>query len=661
MQPDEDAVKHEDRRTSDGLLGSPFIAWLARDDRWATIVMVLAFGVLVVLGVTTSSLGISYLAQDPENPLARVLGEPQKIRSDEFNIWSPVWLSIMNTGSIPTLSPLGVPGNLAHRYPSGGFFETIVFFPALLLRAGVFLPQEMMFAAMWWLPSILLFLALPAWMARVTGNRRLGWLAAMLIVFSPASAWWSLGPVTAISFPLAGCTLLLIAYEAFRDGRRLVFVATVIGSGILLASIPTLYAPWALMLAVPMLFATIAWIGVQQTAWRKRVWPVVVSGVLALGLAAGTLFENRDVIAALSGTVYPGQRRSGSIAQPFSMLFGAPGYSAFGKGDPIISNASELSTAFTICAVWALVLIVAVRIEGRWFRHLPLMLVGSSTIVWLGWSTLNTGGIGELIPVLNLVPSYRAAQVVGILATITACMLLGLPLAVRPLKVAIIAAAACAAISGYAVSLLQTDAAPFMPTWLIFVSALGVGAAVFAVTLAPKSVWSIALAGALALACIATAQPVLFGLGDLHDSETAKVMRERGAEARSDGTLWVSDRLGFDTMMLANAVPSISGFQRSGPDVEQWERLDPDHEFVDSWNRGGGYVLFYFTPGEPLSISDNGFDVTHVLIDPCDLVERFPEVEHIASSSPLETLECVVPDGELQWNGAPTYLYRVTG
>lgn len=654
-------MTHEDLHTRTGSAWAPYIAWLRRDDRWATLIMLLGFGVLIVLGITTSSIGIGYLAQDPDNPLARGVGDPQRIRSDEYNIWTPVWMSIMNTGTVPTLSPLGVSGGLAHRYPSGGFFETIVFLPALLLRAGVFLPQEMVFAAMWWLPSILVFLALPGWMARVAGNRRLGWLAALLIVFSPATAWWSLGPVTAISYPIAGCTLLLIAFEAFRDGRRVRFIASVIGSGILLASIPTLYAPWALVLAVPMVLATVVWIGVQQTGWKQRIWPVAIAGVSALVLAAGTMFENREVLASLTGTVYPGQRRSGGFAQSFAMLFGAPGYKALEGEDPIVSNASELSTAFTICALWAVVLVIAIRFERRWVTHLPLIIVGGSTLVWLSWSTINAGGVGEMIPIMNLVPAYRSAQVVGILATILVCMLVGLPLTMGRRKVAIIAAVLCAGVTASAVSLLQTEAAPFMPTWLIYASALCVGSVVFSVTIAPTSIWPVALAGALALAGIATAQPMLVGLADLHDSETAKIMRERGAEAREDGSLWVSDRSSFDSLMLANAVPSISGFQRSGPVVEEWERLDPDHEFEDSWNRGGGYLPFRFTPGEPLSIDDNGFDLTLVSIDPCELAERFPEVGHIASSFPLDTLDCVVPDGEVEWNGAPTYLYRVTG
>jgi hypothetical protein len=651
-------MKHEDPRPRAGST-PPLIGWLIRDDRWATAIMLIGFAVLILLGITTSSIGIGHLAQDPDNPLARGFGAPQNIRSDEYNIWSPVWMSIMNTGTVPTLSPLGVSGSLAHRYPSGGFFETIVFFPALLLRAGTFLPQEMVFAAMWWLPSILVFLALPGWMARVAGNRRLGWLAALLIVLSPATAWWSFGPVTAISYPIAGCTLLLIAFEAFRDGRRVRFIASALGSGVLLASIPTLYAPWALVLAVPLVFATVAWIACQKTAWTQRIWPVAIAGVSALVLAAGTIFENREVIATLAGTVYPGQRRSGSVAQSFAMLFGAPGFAAFGSQDPIISNASELSTAFTICVLWAAVLVVGARFEGPWKKHLPLIIVGGSTLAWLGWSTLNSGGAGQLIPVMNLVPPYRSAQVVGVLATITACMLVGLPLTLGRRKIAIIAGVLCAAVTGYAVSLLQSEAAPFMPTWLVYASALCVGTVVFAVTIAPTSIWPVALAGVVALAGIATAQPILVGLGDLHDSETAKIMRERGIQARADGTLWVSDRSSFDSLMLANAVPSISGFQRSGPDVAEWERLDPDHEFIDSWNRGGGYLPFRFTPGEPLSVADNGFDLTLVSIDPCELAERFPEVEHVASSFPLDAATCVSPDGEVEWNGAPTYLYKI--
>ena len=105
-------------------------------------------------------------------------------------------------------------------------------------------------------------------------------------------------------------------------------------------------------------------------------------------------------------------------------------------------------------------------------------------------------------------------------------------------------------------------------------------------------------------------------------------------------------------------MPSLSGFQRTGPDVEKWERLDPDHEFEVAWNRAGGYVPFIFTPGEQLKIETNGFDVTYVSVDPCDLAERFPELGHIASTTELDAA-CLSDDGTTQWAGTQMHLYEV--
>lgn len=642
------------RRLTDGTT-----TWLMVNDRWATVVMLAVFGVFVLSGMTTSSLGIGHLAQDTAAPLAVQLGTPQWIRSDEFNVGTPIAMSIMQTGGAPTLTPLSTAADLAHRFSSGGFFETVVFFPSTLLAVGgAFIPHEVLFSFYWWLPMILLFLGMPIFVERVGGSRRMGWLAALMIAFSPAVAWWSLGPLNAVGYAVAGCAALFLAFDRFIARHFVRSVLLAVLSGILLTALPTVYVPWSLVVGVPMLLATLVAIVIADVTWRARIIPVLISGVVALGFVAGTFLENSASAQSLLDTVYPGQRRSGATAQPFEVLFGAPGLGNLNSSAPIVSNASEISTAFTITVVWAVVLVVAYRRFGSWRANLPLLVLSGALAVWLFWSTVNLGAVGEAIPLLNLVPPYRTAQVVGILGSIVVAVVIARGPERGDRWVALMAAVICGGVTLYAVSLLQTNVIPSMQTFLVLLSGTGVAVGVFVVTAWPRRLWPVLVIAALALLTVVRSQPILFGLADLENSATAQSLRERGGEARADGTLWASNSSSFDSVALANGVPSLSGFQRSGPDIEQWERLDPDHEFEFAWNRAGGYVPFFFTPGEPINIETSGFDATYVYVDPCDLAERFPELGHIASTSELDG-SCLVEDGTLDWADSTMHIYEV--
>ena len=631
-------------------------SWLTKKDRWATALMLVVFAALILSGATTSSIGMPHLTQDPAHPLTAQLGHAQWIRSDEYNVITPIAFSIMSTGSVPTLSPLGVSANMAHRFSTGGFFESIVFFQAGLLRLGTFLPQHMVFSLYWWLPLIVLFLALPVWMEQIGASRRLGWLAALLIVFTPAAAWWSELPVQTIAYTIAGCAVLIAAYRRFLEKRYIWFAVLAILSGILLAGIPTFYQPWSIVVGVPFLLATVLWIMTQKTTWRSRILSVGLSGIVALVFAAGVFIENLASIQAMVGTVYPGQRRSTAIAQGFEFLFGAPGLAVLRDSDPIASNASELSTAFTVTLVWAAIILVASRSFGPRESRAVAITFACAAAVWTGWVLVDLGGLGARIPILNLVPPARAAQVLGILGIVLLCIALsGLP-ARNAARLPLIAAVTCGLVTVYALSLLRQNYLPSMSMVHIALATAGTMIAVFIVTWRPRSLSTIVLASGLAASVAIASQPLLFGLSDLRDSETAKYLTAAGREARADDTLWVSDSGAFDSVMLANGVPSLSGYQRSGPDFAEWKKLDPTGEFETAWNRGGGYIPFFFSPGEPTAITTDGFDQTYVTVDPCTLHEAFPTLARIASTSTLKA-SCLTPTGELEWSGQRFHTY----
>ena len=635
-----------------------FFSQFGKKDNPLRIAVIILYITVVVLGATTSSIGMPTLRENPAEPLGLQLGDASPIRSDEYNAFSPIVLSIMATGAAPTTSVLAAPADLTHRYSSGGFFETLVFFDSSLLYTASFLPDAMVFAAHWWLPALLLFLFLPTWFEQVGSSRRWGWMAAFLIALSPAASWWTMMPIQLIAYTIAGSSLVLSAYRRFTANQRVVPVMQSLAAGILIAGLPSFYIPWSLVLGLPILVASIAWILAHQGQWKPKLLALGCAGFTAMLFASGMLWENRQGINALLQTVYPGSRRSTGTAQSFALLFGAPGLAPMQDMLPVGINQSELSTAFTITFVWALLLVMNLNLVGQLRENAAIIVVACFGILWLLWCTVNFGDRGSSIPLLNYVQPARAAQVCGILGSILVCLLLArLPSIKVAWKLPLIAAGTCTLVTAYAVSSLQLSYLPEMASSSIAAAAIAVGLCVFCATKFASNVWPIVLISGLAAIPVFSANPLLFGLGDLRNSETAKYLSVEGKRAAETNGVWASDFGAFDTVMLANGVPSMSGLQRSGPDTDQWKKLDPGTDHANEWNRGGGFIHFQWTAGEPLTFEAPVPDTTVVRIDPCDLKLRWPSLQAISSSQSLDA-GCLIPERTLTWSGKEFFVYK---
>jgi hypothetical protein len=633
-----------------------FLTWACLHDNRLKLVAVVAYLVAVACGATTSSIGISALREDSSNPLGLQIGEASRIRADEYNAFSPIALSIMATGGAPTTSVLSAPADLVHRYSSGGFFGSIVFFDSTFLRTASFLPDAMLFAAHWWLPSLLLFLFLPKWFVQVGAGRRWGWLAAILIVLSPAASWWTMMPIQLIAYTVAGCSLLLSAFQRFIRRERLTPALQSLAAGILIAGMPSFYIPWSLVLGLPVLVATVAWIFGSKEEWKPKIVALGSAGLVAVVFAAGILWENRAGMSALLDSVYPGARRSAGAAQSFGMLFGAPALGALQEMTPIGSNESELSTAFTITFVWAAFLLVGLKSFGPLRQNLVIMVFSGFGLIWIAWCTINFGESSAAMPLLNFVQPARAAQVCGILGTILVCLLLSRLPAKPGWRLPVVSAVVCGMITAFAASSLQTQL-PVISHKFIALVAAAVAVSVFCVMRFPHRIWPMVLITVLAAAPVINANPLLFGLGDLRGSATADYLHDEGKATRSADGVWASDSPAFDTVMIANGVPSLSGLQRSGPDKAKWAMLDPDQSHAQDWNRGGGFVYFQWLTGQPLIFGNNGSDSVMVGVDPCELKQRVPNLRGIASTHPLN-VACLVPERTLKWSDQDMFIYK---
>lgn len=632
------------------------VGWTGR--RAVFVVPVVVYLVLVLLGVTTSNIGISSLREDPSAPLGLQLGGSQGIRSDEWGTESPIWLGQLARGGAEDPTPLSVSNDFFAQLPAGAA-SSVVFFDGSMLALGNVLPQEMLFAAKWWLPTLLLFLGLPIWFRQVGGRARWGYLAAVLIVVAPGSAWWSGRPVNTLGFVAAGCALAIcgaFALERRQWGRG---ILAVVLAGVLLARLPTYYQPLAIVVGIPLIVATAAVLFVRAAPWRERLWTLGAVGLSGLVWTGLIFWENRTAVLAGLDTVYPGDRQSTGGATSPGMVFGATNLGkleSLGRDAPL--NQSEAATAFTVLLVIVVLLFATQRWRGSRALATALVPIAAIGLFWLSWGTISWGTLGAHIPLVNRVPDTRAMLGVGYIAIIAFCLFMSQWRPARRGAVAIVAAAVAAALSGYGGSSLQSTTMPGLSSWYIWACALGTGVVVYALVAFARRRWPLVLAGVAALSLTVTAQPILFGLGDLRASTTAQKFLAWGAESMADGTVWASPSQDVDSLMMATGTPALSARQQIGPDVEQWRKLDPDSSHEDMWNRGGLHITFQWTDGDDVTFAQPVADTIIVQASPCIVAQRISSFAHAVSATPL-TASCLTQSDRFLWGGVDYYVYDV--
>lgn len=630
---------------------------LGRVSPWVAVPVAL-YLVLGLSGVTLSSIGAPGLRENPDSIAGAMLFGANAIRTDEYLTSSPAAIAVTVTGETGSLNPLVAPDQFSHTLPSGAV-SGVVFFDGTLLRSG--LPDQMTFALRWWLPFLLLALGAPALMRALTGSRWAGLVMAGLVVTSPASAWWSFSTIGIIGYTVAGAAALLSCAAALRQPRSWWRVAVWgAAAAVLLARTPFHYQPWAIVLAPALLAVVIVPMVADRAHRRTNLLAVGGVGVLAVLLAGGVLLEDLTSIRATMGTVYPGSRVDGGGGVPFEELFGGTALGTLRQQAVVGTNPSELSSSFTVIAVWAVVLLAGALVWRRAAHRAALVTTLVFTGAWAAWATIGLGTIGTHIPVLSMVPAGRAGDVLGYLAILLGCLTWQALPDRASLRPALLAAGGSMLVAGWAGSLLQAETLPGLTTVQVWLSSLLVAAISFTVAWRPRWWGGPVAALVCAAAMVWNVNPVLVGLGDLRGSETAARVANAGEDARAAGDAWVSDDIYVDALLVANAVPSLSGRQLAGPDKAAWEQLDPGAAHEDVWNRGGSFITFDWTDAAELTFSNPVADVILVSGSPCALAEQWPDLTAVVSAEDLSGSGCLTPDWTFSWDGAERTVYEVT-
>ncbi len=153
--------------------------------------------------------------------------------------------------------------------------------------------------------------------------------------------------------------------------------------------------------------------------------------------------------------------------------------------------------------------------------------------------------------------------------------------------------------------------------------------------------------------------PLVRGLGDLRESQVAALLRETILPADSGAGRVATDDYPLDSLATANGLPMASGQVSWGPQRDVWEKLDPEHQYVDAWNRGASSLRFDWQEDATSPVIwSPADDVIIVTMNPCSPLLDDLGVGWILSTRPLAS-PCVREEAGFRWNEVDRWIYRV--
>lgn len=639
--------------------------WLG--ERWWTLACVFVYLVLVLSGITNSS--IAMLDDPSDGAQGLIVGEPRPIRSDEWIKATPQMIGQYASGDGSFMPVLGTAVQTGGRTAAGPFSAVL---NAEYLAAGQIarLDLDMAIAAAWWFPALVFALSLPVLLRRFAVPQTLGIAAVIAIAFSPANAWWSWWPVRVTAYAVAaGAAAALAAGTLSRPSRFKLIQAGlwVAMSGVLLAKLALSYTPWMLAIGGPILTATMAALVWRRENWKPALAVIIISAALGIALAAGSLAENREYYEALASTVYPGSRQVIGRFVGLPLLLGAPQLWFLQKPGTAVAatNASELSSAYTVLAIMVLAagaFQLLMRTPGE--RRVPrlALALGLPIVGLLLWCSVTFPEAASSLPVVSRIPPERVAQVIGVPITLLAVVTLAGLWRLserdrdRARSLGVVVGVATFTALAPSASNLKSVNLPDLPVWSIWgVSAawaIGLGLAIAF----PRRAWALAPLCALAVASTIFVNPAQQGTADLRSSDAAVALEQVVDQLAPGDRVAIGDPYA-GAILMANAIPMVNGYQ-GAPDEDAWRAIDPQGSFEGAWNRGASLVSFeWLGEGEELEIVTPQADVVVIRADPCDPTLDGLDVGAIVSGKALGERSCLAPVATVTMAGQPKVLY----
>ncbi|MDN3512763.1 MAG: hypothetical protein NG784_15890, partial [Candidatus Jettenia sp.] len=434
-----------------------------------------------------------------------------------------------------------------------------------------------------------------------------------------------------------------------------------------LASVFILYPPFLISLGLGSAALVLGYIANHRNLLKKaKLKKLIGSLLLWVGInstvGAAYLTEFRDLLSVIANTSYPGQRHISSGGYSLIQVFFGF-YNFLLKHDTatipkVLNNQSE-AAGFFLLSLFAIPVDLLSKFVSK-IKHLDY--ISLSMLVYLGitlsWALIDLPEFIGKITFLTLVPQNRMMIGVYAFSLIYIFYFLSKKTVFHKREL-LLNGAACLSVLVIHVTLglhmLKT-----YPDFFTSPMALAVGTS--AATLSAIFLFykkrTLFIISILIFSFYTTwrVNPLYLGLDPLTNSALTQELGNIQKDNRENKRWAVFDTIVFGNYLAANGIRVLNGVHLY-PQLDLWEKLDPQRAYLPYYNRYA-HVVFLPDKGDEVEFDTPQGDILNVSINPCHHFFKELQVGFILSTKEINN-SCLQEIKDIKYSGTHLFFYKM--
>lgn len=597
------------------------------------------FGVRETITGQQNSTSNEYSGEDPANPISvlkswasfppksdgTILGYPRMIRTDEWLVQTPFYISQSNTGSKLVNKSYGYSGqNMVLSYNAPVKHISVIGKP---FNWGFLFFGAVKGLSWYWCFKMvgMLLLAYEFGLILTKRNKALSIIGSLWITFTPSVQWWFMQHLGDVVF--YSLAIMVLIHHFFKQEKRLnkigiclLLVSSIVGFTLVIY--PAFQVPFAYVILLFFMFELLDSIKekrVKASDWWMMLSTALVSG----GIIALTLCQSLDALKATLGTLYPGQRQS------FGGDFGIENLSSLFLSfflpfkTPAFSNQVELSASFNLL-IPALLTLPLVVLRRQLKDNLFGIAMGIYSLFLLLYTFVGVPKIITKLLLFTYVPSNRSWQALSIIAVFMSLWGIAYLWSEKQRKSRLLLSALSLVgiVAVCMTTLWSPERAAYMGKKYLLAVFLIYALAVISIFFKRKALFGFVAVAAIALSGM-TVNPLVTGLRVIEDKKLSVEIKKIVSESPNSYWLTEGSLYNYPQMFGAKTINSV----RFYPDKKLMNVLDPVNEMEQAWNRYSHMQVFL--TNEKTKMEAPVPDVLNMQLDQSELTKL--KVDYIIS------------------------------
>jgi len=508
-----------------------------------------------------------------------IFGQPRPIRSDEWLVSSPSKLSAQYSGYSEYNEVLRA--EKANNLSASGLHLSYSALSRPMDWGYYFFGPVYGFSISWSTTLVLAFF-FSFELCLILSNRKklISLLGAVLITFSGYFMWWSY-----VNWILSAQAVLVFAYYFMQTDKRYKRILCGIGIAIFGANfVSNLYPAWQVP-AGYLCMGILVWMLISNRsklkAFKRFDWGILIGSLLFLAsIIASYLLENREYMATMLNTVYPGKRVScGGFA--IGKLFYYLQMLLYPFRD--IGNSSEAGVFLSFFPIpMIMTLIMLIKKKGR--DLLSVILLSISILLTIYCVIPLPKAVATALLLTYSMPE-RLVDIVGFIQIYLLVVCLSRFDGIKKIP----------SFFAWPIAIVSVEAAVYychkaFPTYLSFMELLVIGNCFIVVCVLiminkSKRIENALLTGLICVSLVSgiCINPIQKGLDAIY-SKPVSIEIQKVVHSDKSAKWITPDNISDSGFLVASGAPTINSVNYV-PNFDLWKKLDPQGQYSDLYNR----------------------------------------------------------------------------